>query len=173
MQAIISSRFLGHLVITGALLWSLVGCAGSQGTARDPPRGRLSPRVVSRLASEYIDSLDTRALKGNLDAFLEKWADKLDHTVALATMRTKEELRDFLRQWSDMFSKWRHVEVRRLVHGNLVAWEGFATGTHRTTGKPLKIPMVMIIEFDEYGKVKMSHVYFDSGVLQQQLLADR
>ncbi len=112
-------------------------------------------------------------MKGNLDAFLEKWADDLDHTVALATMRTKEELRGFLRRWSDMFSTWRHVEVRRLVHGNLVAWEGFATGTHRTTGKPLKIPMVMIMEFDEYGKVKMSHVYFDSAVLQQQLLAER
>ena len=169
----ISSRFGGPLVLTGALLWSLAGCASSQGTARGPSRSRLPPREVSRLASEYIDSLDTRALKGNLDSFLEKWADELDHTVALATMRTKEELRGFLRLWSEQFSRWRHVEVRRLVQGNLVAWEGIATGTHRTTGKPLEIPMVMIMEFDEYGKVKMSHVYFDSDVLRQQLLAKR
>lgn len=111
-------------------------------------------------------------MKGDLDAFLEKWADDLDHTVSLATARTKEELREFLREWSDMFTRWRHVEVRRVIQGNLVAWEGIAKGNHRTTGKPIEIPMAMILEFDGDGKIRMSHVYFDTGVLQQQLLAE-
>ena len=144
-------------LIATAALFLFAGCM-SQG------------RDAGRLATEYIRALNSREAQGDLEAFMEKWADNLEHTVALATMRTKDELREFFKEWTDMFTKWKHVEVRRVIQGNVVAWEGVAQGIHRTTGNPLHLPMVMIMEFDQKGKLKMSHVYFDTGVLQQQLV---
>lgn len=168
MNTLVTARCREFRVLVAIAAVSLAGCMTPQKT----PRRTIPSRDVHRLASEYLDSLDTRALRGNIDSFLAKWSDEFEHTMALATMRNKEELREFLIRWSEMFTRWRHIETRRLVHGNVVAWEGVATGVHRTTGKSLELPMVIMLEFDQHGKVKMSHVYFDSAVLQQQLQAE-
>ncbi len=153
-------RAVGLIAITVMSLFT--GCTSQK------PR-----KDIGRLATEYIRALDTRAGRGDLDRFLAKWADDPELTVSHATMRTKGEIGEFFQRWAEMFTQWKHVEVRRLVQGNTVAWEGIARGIHRSTGKLLSLPMVIIMEFDQEGKVMSAHVYFDTGVLQEQLLATR
>ncbi len=165
------SRPVAVAVIACAALFLFSGCATQKRTRysrkKTPDFGRLH---AGRLATEYIHELNRSAARGDFDAFLELWADDLEHTVARATVRTKDELGEFFREWTDMFAKWEHVEERRVVQGNRVAWEGTAQGTHRSTGKRLSLPVVMFMEFDPAGKMKTARVYFDTGVLQQQLV---
>lgn len=148
--------------LAALLAMALLACSGCAGMVR---------MDYGHFTTRYIESLNNiGASRRNWESEFQKWADEFEHTINLATIRNKDELREFFEGWAELFSTWEHVETRRLVHDNLVAWEGIARGIHRSTGRPLSVPMAMIIEFDEEGRASMVHVYFDTGVLQEQLL---
>ncbi len=48
-------------------------------------------------------------------------------------------------------------------------WEGFAQGTHKETGKYIKLPIVFSLEFNDEGKVKEARVYANSAMIGEQI----
>ena len=153
---------------TSAILATTFSCMLLVGCASNTIK-KLAPLDVQQLTTSYIDALNTGALSDDQDIFLDKWADVFEHTVSLATMRSREELRQFFVEWFDLFNNWTVREQRSIIQGNFVALEGVGQGLHRATGKPLQLPMVMIMQFNSSGKITMAHVYFDTRVILQQL----
>jgi len=123
---------------------------------------------TNHLITEYVTALNSTSA-GDIEAFLAKWADDLEHTVSQATLRSKQDLREFFKSWTQIFAEWKYKEVRRIVGQDIAAWEGVAQGIHKATGKTVEFPLVIILEFDSRGKAKMAHIYFDTGVIQHQL----
>ena len=78
-------------------------------------------------------------------------------------------LQQFFASFDQRFADWTHVETRRTVQGHHAVWEGMAQGTHKETGKPLRIPIVFSMEFDAQGKVKEALVYVNGGMVAKQL----
>jgi ketosteroid isomerase-like protein len=78
-------------------------------------------------------------------------------------------LQKFFASFDQHFADWTHVETRRTVQGHHAVWEGIAQGTHKETGKPLRIPIVFSMEFDAQGKVKEALVYVNTGMVAKQL----
>jgi ketosteroid isomerase-like protein len=56
-----------------------------------------------------------------------------------------------------------------MIDGNRAVWEGWAQGTHKKTGRFVKIPIVFLLEFDENGKIKMERTYVDNGLVEEQI----
>jgi hypothetical protein len=57
----------------------------------------------------------------------------------------------------------RFVEKRRLVQGAAAAWEGTWEGNNTLSGQPATLLLVMVIEFDQEGKVRSLYSYYDSA----------
>ena len=125
---------------------------------------------IPLIATEFIGALNERSV--DEQALWDKLADEFEHRVSQASLRTREDLKEFFERWDELFVGWRYVEIRKVVEGNLVAWEGRAEAVHSQTGRPLVLPLVMLIEIDELGKVKSIHVYFDTGLIQRQLVGE-
>ena len=81
----------------------------------------------------------------------------------------RSEIRNYFLAYSDWFSNWKHVERSRLIQGNRAVWEGTAQGNDKSTGKPLKLPVVFMLEFDDQGLVKEKRVYIDVQSMTEQL----
>ena len=125
---------------------------------------------IAMITTEFIGALNARAF--DEEALWDKLADEFEHRVSQASLRTRKDLHDFFRKWDDLFVGWKYVETRRVVEGNSVAWEGRAEAIHAETGRQLILPIVMIIEIDELGKVKSVHVYLDTGLIQRQIVGE-
>lgn len=82
--------------------------------------------------------------------------------------RNREDIRKFFAGFN-MFSDWTHVEHSRMTHGNRAVWEGIAQGHHRETGKPLKLPLVFFLSFDNAGAVREARIYVDGRSIGEQL----
>jgi hypothetical protein len=78
-------------------------------------------------------------------------------------------IRNYFASYKIWFSDWKHVERSRLIEGNRAVWEGTEQGHDKSTGKPLKLPVVFILEFDEQGLVKENRVYIDVQAMAAQL----
>jgi len=78
-------------------------------------------------------------------------------------------IRNYFASYNQWFSDWTHVERSRLIQGNRAVWEGTEQGHDKSTGKPLKLPVVFILEFDDQGLVKESRVYIDVQAMADQL----
>lgn len=83
--------------------------------------------------------------------------------------RGREEIRAFFTGLGKFWSDWTHVEKSRLTHGNSAVWEGIAQGHHRETGKPVRLPIVFFLEFDNDGAVREARVYLDGRSIGDQL----
>ncbi|MEX0959817.1 MAG: nuclear transport factor 2 family protein [Burkholderiales bacterium] len=83
--------------------------------------------------------------------------------------RNREEIRTFFAGFRNMFSDWSHVEHNRMTHGNRAVWEGVAQGHHRETGKPIRLPVVFFLTFDNGGAVREARVYIDARSIGDQL----
>lgn len=125
---------------------------------------------IAMITTEFIGALNARAV--DEEALWDKLADEFEHRVSQASLRTRKDLHDFFRKWDELFVGWKYVEIRTVVEGNVVAWEGRAEATHAETGRQLNLPLVMFIEIDEFGKVKSVHVYLDTGLIQRQIIGE-
>lgn len=83
--------------------------------------------------------------------------------------RNREDIRKFFAGFSEMFSDWSHIEHSRMTHGNRAVWEGVAQGHHRETGKPIRLPAVFFLTFDNGGAVREARVYIDARSIGDQL----
>jgi ketosteroid isomerase-like protein len=85
------------------------------------------------------------------------------------TQKGRSAIRNYFTSYSVWFSDWTHIERSRLIQGNRAVWEGTEQGHDKSTGKPLKVPVVFILEFDDQGLVKESRVYIDVQLIADQL----
>lgn len=83
--------------------------------------------------------------------------------------RGREEIRAFFTGLGKFWSDWTHVERSRLTRGNSAVWEGTAQGHHRETGKPVSLPIVFFLDFDNDGDVREARVYLDGRSIGDQL----
>ena len=83
--------------------------------------------------------------------------------------RGREAMRRFYATFDAHWADWTHVEVSRMAVGNRAVWEGLAQGTHKKTGKLVKMPIVFFLEFDQNGKIKEERVYVDNGLVEEQI----
>ena len=81
----------------------------------------------------------------------------------------REQISEFFGGFKDRFAHWTHTGKSRLTQGNRAMWEGVAHGLEKTTGKPVKLPIVFIFEFDYQGKVREQRVYVDVHLIAEQL----
>lgn len=72
----------------------------------------------------------------------------------------RAELEKFFQLFEERYADWTHVEISRMTNGNRAMWEGTAQG-HDKAGKPLKLPIVFILKFNDAGKVTENRVYVD------------
>ncbi len=83
--------------------------------------------------------------------------------------RGRAELEAFFAGFKDRLLDWTHVERARVVQGNRAVWEGTGRGHDRATGKPIRLPLVFILEFNDDGKVVEDRVYVDRHLVAEQL----
>lgn len=81
----------------------------------------------------------------------------------------RNEIQQFYAGFKDFFADWTHIEKSRVTHGNSAVWEGIARGHHRESGKPIHLPIVFFLEFDNDGAVRESRVYVDVRSIGDQL----
>jgi ketosteroid isomerase-like protein len=81
----------------------------------------------------------------------------------------REAIRQYFSSYGIWFADWTHVERSRLIQGNRAVWEGTEQGHDKSTGKPLRLPVVFILEFDDQGLVKENRVYIDVQTIADQL----
>jgi hypothetical protein len=60
----------------------------------------------------------------------------------------------------------RFVEKRRLIQGNAAAWEGTWEAATTPHEQAAKLPLAMVIQFDQDGKVRSLYSYYDSAHFQ-------
>jgi ketosteroid isomerase-like protein len=83
--------------------------------------------------------------------------------------RDRQAIRDFFAGFENTWVDWTHIETSRMIQGNRAVWEGVAQGTHKETGKFVKVPAVFFIEFDDQGKVKEKRVYLNTHLIGEQV----
>jgi len=78
-------------------------------------------------------------------------------------------LANFFGAFKDWAADWKHIEKRRLIQGNRAVWEGVAEGHDKQTGKPVRLPIVFVLEFNDQGQVREKTVYFDVHMYEAQV----
>lgn len=81
----------------------------------------------------------------------------------------RAQITQFFVGFKDLFADWTHTERSRLVQGNRAAWEGVVQGHDKQTGKPIKLRIVFLLEFDDQGKVQEDRVYVDVHLIGEQV----
>jgi uncharacterized protein (TIGR02246 family) len=127
----------------------------------------------------YLEAM-RRTDAHDLEGFLELQADDAVWTVPGATVRGKDELRQWLAPFYTGFSDYRHDLRRVFEHGNIVWAEGTWTGTNDgplvtpdgeapATGRSVSFQFGMSLTIDEaLGQGTEVNVYFDQlGFLGQ------
>ena len=84
-------------------------------------------------------------------------------------LQGRDAIRGFFTQFDQWWKTWEHVESTRTIQGTRAVWEGFAQGTHKETGKFVKIPIVFFIEFGADGKVKENRAYLNAAMIGEQI----
>jgi hypothetical protein len=81
----------------------------------------------------------------------------------------REQIGAFFGGFKDRWAHLTHTGKSRLTQGNRAMWEGVAEGLDKLTGKPVKLPIVFIIDFDYQGKVREQRTYIDVHLRAEQL----
>ena len=84
-------------------------------------------------------------------------------------LRGHEALQGFFSGFKEAWADWTHIEQRRTISGRRAIWEGTAEGTHRQSGKYVRLPIVFVIDFNESGLVREKTVYVDLHLMADQL----
>ena len=125
--------------------------------------------------TRYIDGLNAAMPpSGNAADAAKLFAADANQIHMLAPPSEKpqanqEEIRQFFTVLGNFWADWTHIERSRFTHGNSAVWEGIAQGHHRETGKPVRLPIVFFLEFDNDGSVRESRVYVDVRSIGDQL----
>jgi adenylate cyclase len=125
--------------------------------------------------TNFIDTINAN-MPPNLDAdaVANCFAEDCVHVQPLRELpggpiRGREAQRRFYATFDAHWSTLVMNELSRVVHGRRAVWEGVMESTHKKTGKPVKLPMVFILDFDEEGKIRKELVYMDNGLVEEQI----
>jgi adenylate cyclase len=125
--------------------------------------------------TNFIDTINAN-MPPNLDAdaVANCFAEDCVHVQPLRELPGgpicgREAQRRFYATFDAHWSTLVMTEVSRVVQGRRAVWEGVMESTHKKTGKPVKLPMVFILDFDEEGKIKKELVYMDNGLVEEQI----
>jgi ketosteroid isomerase-like protein len=142
-----------------------------------PRHGRLRsghPQDADAWLTAYIDTVNAN-MPPNLDpdAIAGCFAEVCVNLQPLrelpgGPLRGREAMRRFYATFDAHWADWTHVEVSRMTQGNRAVWEGLAQGTHKKTGKFVKMPIVFFLEFGQDGKINEERVYVDNGLVDEQ-----
>lgn len=123
----------------------------------------------------YIDTVNANMPPNlNPDTIASCYAEDCVHFQPLreppgGPLHGREAERRFFAAFDAHWADWTHIEVSRMTDGNRAVWEGWAQGTHKKTGKFVKMPIVFFLEFDEKGKIKEERTYVDNGLVEEQI----
>jgi ketosteroid isomerase-like protein len=110
---------------------------------------------ISQRLNEWISAFNS----GSVDRWMDLLADDVEWIDPDTILRGKAAV------WSNAEKKaWaslKYVEDRRIVYGDTVAWEGSFEATDAGSGKLAKRPLVMMIDFNQQGKIKRLSSYYD------------
>ena len=156
------------------LALSRLACAaaGAPSASETPETGAMD---ADAWLTAFIETVNAN-MPPNLDpdAVADRFAEDCVHVQPLrelpgGPLRGREAQRRFYATFDAHWSTLVMVEVSRVVQGCRAVWEGVMESTHKKTGKPVKLPMVFILDFDENGKIKKELVYMDNGLVEEQI----
>ena len=138
--------------------------------AGSPALGQSDVAQASRLTDAFLQTFNRDFAAGNLDPWMALWAENAERSGPRGGQRGKAEIR---KVYENLQSRFEGLnlgrEVRRVIQGRVVAWEGVVTGVHRETGKSIALPIVAIMTFDRADLIGSAHFYLDLAGLGRQL----
>jgi len=148
-----------------AVLFLVLMCAGSSKIAYAEATDAYLTHFIDVLNASMPPSNNPTAI-ANL---FEPGAAVYYMNPGVPSQKGRSAIRNYFLSYSDWFSNWKHIERSRLIQGNRAVWEGTEQGNDKSTGKPLNLPVVFILEFDDQGLVKENRVYIDVQLMAEQL----
>ena len=115
-----------------------------------------SSQETSRRLTEWLNAYND----GELARWVELWAEDAESRGPGSVIRGRSAI------WKDAenvdWKSRRYVETRRVVDGNTAAWEGTWEAVANSSGKEVKLPIVLLIDFNQAGKVTRLNSYYDA-----------
>jgi steroid delta-isomerase-like uncharacterized protein len=112
------------------------------------------------------------------DAVTEKMASSItyiDHARGL-TIRTRDDFKEWIQEWAQMFSNGKIVDPKYTDAGNTVIARMTGRGTNDgpfgpfpATGREVRFDICEILEFDDQGRIVGGDVYYDQLSILTQL----
>jgi hypothetical protein len=123
----------------------------------------LQHEQTDRLLTTLIDTYHASFAEGIPFPWIELWAQNAEWTLP---ERRHEAGR--ISDWPKItigseFKERKFVEKRRIIQGYVAAWEGAWEAATTRPEQAAKLPLVMVIEFNQEGKVKSLYSYYDSA----------
>lgn len=128
-----------------------------------------SEQNTDHLMTAFVSRFNTGFASLNLGSWIELWAEDAEWIGPYGVSQGKAGVRVFVARALTDWEELRYVEKRRLIQGNFIAWEGTFEGVYKRSGKEVKVPMVIVIEFNLAGKIKSNHTYYDTRGFERQL----
>ena len=96
---------------------------------------------------------------GEVTEWVNLLADDAEWSNPDNVLRGKAEI--WSRAQKKDWERARFIESRRIVYGDSIAWEGTFEASDEASGEKVKRPMVMMIDFNQDGKIKRLNSYYD------------
>lgn len=118
-------------------------------------KGLASGEETSQRLNSWLNAYNSGAVTRWMDLLAEdaEWIGPDTTLRGKAAIWSNVQRKDWDRQ--------KYVESRRIVYGDTVAWEGTWEATDESSGKEVKRPMVLMIDFNQDGKIKRLSSYYD------------
>lgn len=140
---------------------------GRSGSGRPQDADAWLTAYVGIIKANMPPNLDANALA---DCFAEDCVNiQPMRELPGGPLRGRDAMRRFFATFDAHWADWTHVEVSRMTEDNRAVWETVAQGTHKKSGRFVKIPAVFFLKFDENGKIKEERVYIDNGLVEEQI----
>jgi SnoaL-like domain len=127
---------------------------------------------TDRLLTAFIDTYNSTVAEGQPFPWINLWVEEAKWTLPHQnTSHDDRQGRAGLAGWAketigSRLRDRRFIEKRRLIQGNAAAWEGTWEGGNTPSGEPATLPLAMVIQFDQDGKVRSLCSYYDSAHFQ-------
>jgi ketosteroid isomerase-like protein len=164
-------------VIRSGLAWALSAVLAAALLPAGPAWGMGAVRTedAEKMLSAYIMALNAHLPpRSDPAALAGLFAEDAVQTEPFGDppgvqQRGRQALAAFFAGFDRQWSSWALVESGRTVQGGKAVWEGLAIGTHKGSGKEVRIPVVFVLMFGRDGKVMSSRVYMDEELIAQQI----
>ena len=122
----------------------------------------IDEEKINTYASAFWNSFNQDLSSGELETYLEHWADNAERITPSRHDKGKAAIRVTYRNYLNTYDDFHQEELRRVTEGNTVVSELLTRARHKVTGDLLSLPNVAILEFNEEGKVRRARVYLDT-----------